>query len=190
MGRYGFAYVVGDLARFVDRTAGEHIANSSPPTRATVSESRTRCFSSAAISRNSCRRPCGRSCRSTYLEAIEVEVAHDVPISSPRADSSAASRRRSNSARFTKPVSASWLAWYVISRVSPRSSLTSWKMITQPAIWPSGAADRRGRELRRELASACLLSSSARRPRFTRRRSARHFATGSPSELGRPRRRA
>ena len=99
------------------------------------------------------------------LEAIEIEVTQHVWSLRRGARLPAhSSSRRSNSRRFTSPVSASCVAWYDIWRCRPRSSVTSCSSTTAPT---SASSTRSG-----EAASSIARSSP--RGLAEQHRAARH----------------
>jgi hypothetical protein len=84
--------------------------NSSPPRRATVSESRTASRMSEALAQHVVAREV--TARVVHhLEAVEVQVAHHVALAAGARDFERLAERLSNSRRLTRPVRASWLAW-------------------------------------------------------------------------------
>ncbi len=112
--------VVGDLPRLFERTAVSSTPNSSPPRRpdrvriAHRVAHQLRDLAQHAVAGLVAARVVHR------LEAVEVEEAQHVRVHRRDARLRALSpRRRSNSRRLMRPVSASCVAWYDICRVRP-----------------------------------------------------------------------
>ena len=113
-----------DLDRVIGVPSAITIANSSPPIRQRVA---------VRMSRRSAGRPAAAGPRRVaegvvdVLEVVEVDEEHRGDRPAPSARSSEWPTGRMNSARFGRPVSGSWNAWWLSCACEVRRSVTSWR---------------------------------------------------------------
>ena len=122
------------------RTSVCRITNSSPPSRAIASVSRRQACrrSATALSRRS---PQGRPKASLIpLKRSRSSSSTAATLSLRRARARAWSRYSRNSARFGRPVSASWPAWWRIRASARRSSVMSNDTVTTSATRPASSS--------------------------------------------------
>ena len=107
-------------------------ANSSPPSRAAVSDSRTTADSRIAAAASSSSPTLWPIVSFVTLKSSRSTNSTPVVVPSRLARASACAARSWNSRRLGSPVSASWKARYFSSSSSWRCSVTSRKVSTRP----------------------------------------------------------
>ena len=175
---HGLADVVGDLPRFVERTAREqHRELVAADTRDGVRIAH-RCFNSEEISRSRLS-PAMWPLRVVHeLEAVEVEIAHDVAhtLAARRIESGVEPALELGAIHETGERVVARLVRHLAREPAQLAHVVedhdaARDLAVGPAIGDAVSSVENSR-------SACLLSSSARRPRLTRRALAQAFRDG------------